>query len=60
MISLWSFGYPMVIFLGGLQTVPRELYEAAHIDGAGRVGAFPACHAAADLARDVLQSSSWA
>lgn len=34
-MSLWAFGYPMVIFLGGLQTVPRELYEAAHIDGAG-------------------------
>jgi len=33
-ISLWGFGYPMVIFLGGLQNVPRELYEAAHIDGA--------------------------
>jgi multiple sugar transport system permease protein len=25
----------MVIFLGGLQNVPRELYEAAHMDGAG-------------------------
>lgn len=35
MISLWGFGYPMVIFLGGLQAIPRELYEAAHIDGAG-------------------------
>jgi multiple sugar transport system permease protein len=35
LISLWGFGYPMVIFLGGLQNVPRELYEAAHIDGAG-------------------------
>ena len=35
LISLWSFGYPMVIFLGGLQGVPRELHEAAHIDGAG-------------------------
>jgi len=34
-MSLWSFGYPMVIFLGGLQTVPRELHEAAHMDGAG-------------------------
>ncbi len=34
-MSLWGFGYPMVIFLGGLQNVPRELYEAAHIDGAG-------------------------
>jgi multiple sugar transport system permease protein len=35
LISLWGFGYPMVIFLGGLQNVPRELYEAAHLDGAG-------------------------
>jgi multiple sugar transport system permease protein len=34
-MSLWSFGYPMVVFLGGLQTVPRELFEAAHMDGAG-------------------------
>jgi len=33
--SLWGFGYPMVIFLGGLQNVPGELYEAARIDGAG-------------------------
>ncbi|MCB1104346.1 MAG: sugar ABC transporter permease [Opitutaceae bacterium] len=35
MMSLWGFGYPMVIFLAGLQNVPRELHEAAHIDGAG-------------------------
>lgn len=35
LMSLWAFGYPMVIFLGGLQGVPRELYEAARIDGAG-------------------------
>lgn len=34
-MSLWSFGYPMVIFLAGLQTVPRELHEAALMDGAG-------------------------
>jgi multiple sugar transport system permease protein len=34
-MSLWAFGYPMVIFLAGLQNVPRELHEAAHIDGAG-------------------------
>ena len=34
LVSLWGFGYPMVIFLSGLQNVPRELYEAAHIDGA--------------------------
>lgn len=28
----------MVIFLAGLQDVPREMYEAAAIDGAGRFG----------------------
>lgn len=30
-----SFGYAMLIFLSALQTVPRELDEAAQIDGAG-------------------------
>ena len=30
-----SFGYSMLIFLAALQTVPRELDEAARIDGAG-------------------------
>jgi len=30
-----SFGYSMLIFLAALQTVPRELEEAARIDGAG-------------------------
>ena len=30
-----SFGYAMLIFLAALQTVPRELEEAARIDGAG-------------------------
>lgn len=36
LISTWR-GYPfiMVSFLSGLQTVPKELYEAAEIDGAG-------------------------
>ncbi|MFT4256620.1 MAG: sugar ABC transporter permease [Pseudoxanthomonas sp.] len=31
-----NFGYNMVILLAGLQAIPRELYEAARIDGAGR------------------------
>ena len=26
----------MVIFLAGLQTIPKDLYEAAEVDGAGR------------------------
>jgi sn-glycerol 3-phosphate transport system permease protein len=29
-------GYFMLFFLAGLQSIPRELYEAARIDGAGR------------------------
>lgn len=35
-MSLWGFGGAMIIFLAGLQNVPRSLYEAATIDGAGR------------------------
>ena len=31
---VWSFGGAMIIFLAGLQGVPRGLYEAAEIDGA--------------------------
>ncbi len=35
MMNVWaSFGYYMVLFLAGLQTIPVELYEAAAIDGA--------------------------
>jgi multiple sugar transport system permease protein len=33
--DIWkSCGYPMVIYLAGLQGIPRVLYEAARIDGA--------------------------
>jgi multiple sugar transport system permease protein len=36
-MAVWrNFGFLMVIFLAGLQTIPGELYEAARIDGAGR------------------------
>ncbi|MBI2941729.1 MAG: sugar ABC transporter permease [Chloroflexi bacterium] len=34
LMSLWSIGPQMVIFLAGLQAVPEVLYEAAHADGA--------------------------
>lgn len=35
-MSAWrSMGYLVVIFLAGLQTVPKEMHEAASIDGAG-------------------------
>ena len=32
--SIWSIGNTVVIYLAGLQDVPRELYEAADLDGA--------------------------
>ncbi|HET8598859.1 MAG TPA: sugar ABC transporter permease [Segeticoccus sp.] len=35
----WT-GYNMVILLAGLQAVPKELYEAASVDGAGPVTTF--------------------
>ena len=35
LLSVWTFGSPMIIFLAGLRQVPRELYEAASVDGAG-------------------------
>lgn len=34
-MSVWrNLGYFMIIYLAGLQSVPRELYEAAAVDGA--------------------------
>jgi arabinogalactan oligomer/maltooligosaccharide transport system permease protein len=35
-----SFPFMMVISLGALQAIPADLYEAARVDGAGRVQAF--------------------
>lgn len=35
-VIVWQFaGYSMVIFLAGLESIPREIYEAAAVDGAG-------------------------
>ena len=39
-MGLWGFGGAMVIFLAGLQDVPRSLYEAAELDGAGPLRRF--------------------
>lgn len=36
----WTFGFPMLVFLAGLQNIPEQLYEAAKIDGAGRWNTF--------------------
>jgi multiple sugar transport system permease protein len=40
LLRVWQFGSPMIIFLAGLKQIPRELYEAADIDGASRFGSF--------------------
>ncbi len=40
MLGLWSIGPGMLIMLGAMQGVPRELYEAARVDGAGPVMRF--------------------
>src|SRR6185295_4865991 len=36
LLAVWrSFGYGLVIYVAGLQSIPRSLYEAAELDGAG-------------------------
>lgn len=39
-LSVWTFGSPMVIFLAGLRQIPHMYYEAAALDGAGKVRQF--------------------
>ncbi|GLX08246.1 sugar ABC transporter permease [Microbispora sp. NBRC 16548] len=40
-VGIWSsIGYNLIIFLAGMQAIPKELYEAASLDGAGRVRQF--------------------
>ena len=40
MLSVWQFGSSMLFFLSALKQVPKSLYEAAKIDGAGPVRSF--------------------
>jgi raffinose/stachyose/melibiose transport system permease protein len=40
-VIVWQFaGYSMVIFVAGLQSISRDIYEAADLDGAGPVRRF--------------------
>jgi raffinose/stachyose/melibiose transport system permease protein len=40
-VVVWQFaGYSMVIFLAGLQSIPVEIIEQSHVDGAGPVRRF--------------------
>lgn len=40
LLAVWQFGSPMIIFLAGLKQIPNEHYEAADVDGAGRIRKF--------------------
>jgi ABC-type sugar transport system permease subunit len=53
LLVIWGWlGYNMVLMLAGLQTIPRELTEAAQIDGANPVQAF--FHITIPLLRPVI------
>ncbi len=39
-LKIWQFGSSMLIFLAALQEIPRDLYEAAEIDGATKIRTF--------------------
>jgi len=40
-VNVWKyFPFYMIMILGGLQSIPPELYDAAHVDGAGRLQRF--------------------
>lgn len=41
LVAVWkNFGFYMVIFIAGLNTIPGDLYEAARVDGAGALQRF--------------------
>ncbi len=41
LVGSWvTFGFIMVLMLAGVQQIPRDLYDAARVDGAGRVQEF--------------------
>lgn len=39
-LEIWQFGSSMVMFLAALKQVPKSLYEAAAIDGSGKIHSF--------------------
>ena len=39
-VGLWAVGQPMLIFLAGLKSIQKDLYEAASLSGVGRIGQF--------------------
>jgi multiple sugar transport system permease protein len=39
-VGLWAVGQPMLIFLAGLKSIQKDLYEAASLSGVGKIGQF--------------------
>lgn len=40
LVAIWQFGSSMVLFLAALKNVPKELYDAARVDGGGKAAVF--------------------
>lgn len=56
LVMMWKyFGFHMMLYLAGLQSIPRELTEAALIDGAGCLATVPQRHPAAARAHPADQ-----
>ncbi len=58
-ISFWGVGNTVVIFLAGLQDVPTELFEAAELDGAGRLQTLRHVTLPCHLAGHLFQPDHW-
>ncbi len=58
LLALWGIGDLMVIFMAALLDVPTSQYEAAELDGAGRLATVPLHHAAQHLADRASSPSS--
>jgi multiple sugar transport system permease protein len=56
-INIWkAYPFYMVMILGGLQSIPKELYEAAHIDGATSLQSF--WHVTLPMLRPILVTAT--
>ena len=45
LLSAWqAYGFQMVVYLAGLQSIPGDLYEAARLDGASILATLPLRH----------------
>ena len=61
----WSVGFPMLLFLAGLQQIPEDMYEAAALDNASRWTTFwritlPSLRRTIDPRRDAANRSATA